>query len=263
MKLDINFKSLENLVRNMGASSVDWVSSVEVTHIEPDWKITLETKGLDVGINDIEILSNGLLKFRDEQILLYIKEINSFGRYSLPKFHFYQCATLNSMKNAGRFERYVVTQRKTGYFFMDKKVSHDTYEKDVEEKLDVCKNCLNWFNRKYRKRYTIVTFDITEFFEHFTVTPITHKPTNTDVFSTVSNNSDRTKVNYLKPSINNVDNLQEIFSKSEKKPIIENHFNNLSRAVIEDYIEISPITNKVTSLELDIDENTQNFEDMF
>jgi hypothetical protein len=180
MKLDIDFTNLENLVKNMGASSVDWVSDVAVTHVETDWKIILETKGIDVDINDIEIAHDGSLQLRGEKILLYIKEINSFGHYGLPKFHFYQCATLNSMRNAGRFERYVATQRKTGYFLMDKKIGYDFYEKDVEEKLDVCKNCLNWYNRNYRKRYSVTTFDIVEFFEHFTKSPITRTPTYTD-----------------------------------------------------------------------------------
>jgi hypothetical protein len=186
MKLDIDFTNLENLVKNMGANPIDWVSDVAVTHVKTDWKIDLETKGIDVGINDIEIQLNGLLKYRGEQILLYIKEINSFSHYGLPKFHFYQCATLNNMQSKGRFERYVVTQRKTGYFLMDKKVGYDLYEKDVEEKLDVCKNCLNWYNKSYRKRYAVATFDIIEFFEHFTKSPITRTPTYTDKNAPVS-----------------------------------------------------------------------------
>ena len=167
----------------MGASAVDWVCDVAVTHIESDWKIILETKGLDVGINDIEIQLNGLLQYRGEQILLYIKEINGVGHYGLPKFHFYQCATLNNMQSKGRFERYVVTQRKTGYFLMDKKVGYDLYDNGVEERLDVCKNCLNWYNKNYRKRYSGGTFDIVEFFEHFIMTPINQNPINTDILS--------------------------------------------------------------------------------
>lgn len=181
MKLDIDFTNLENLVKNMGASAVDWVSDVAVTHVETDWKIDLETKGIDVGLNDIEITANGLLKYRNEQILLYIKEINGFNtNYSLPKFHFYQCSTLNRMQRENRFERYVVTQRKTGYFLMDRKDSYSSYTHNTEEKLDVCGNCLNWYNRNYRKRYSVTTFDIVEFFEHFDQSPIHRKPTHTD-----------------------------------------------------------------------------------
>ncbi len=187
MKLDIDFTSLENLVKNMGASAVDWVSDVAVTHVETDWKIDLETKGIDVGLNDIEITANGLLKYRNEQILLYIKEISGFNtNYSLPKFHFYQCSTLNRMQREKRFERYVVTQRKTGYFLMDRKDGYNSYSHNTEERLDVCGNCLNWYNRNYRKRYTVTTFDIVGFFEHFTKSPITRTPTYTDKNAPVS-----------------------------------------------------------------------------
>jgi 5-methylcytosine-specific restriction endonuclease McrA len=189
MKLDIDFTNLENLVKNMGASTVDWVSNVTITHVETDWIIDLETKGIEVGLDDIEITASGLLKYRNEQILLYIKEINSYsynGNYNLPKFHFYQCRTLNDMQSRGRFDRYVVTQRKTGYFLMDKKVSYDHYEKDVEEKLNVCKNCLNWYNKNYRKHYEVEAFDLIEFFEHFTKSPITRTPTYTDKNAPVS-----------------------------------------------------------------------------
>lgn len=187
MKLDIDFTALETLVKNMGASTIDWESNITITRIENDWKIILETTGLDVDINDVEIKPNGLLHYRGEQILLYIKEVSSFNHnVNLPKFHFYQCQTLNSMQNKGRFERYVVTQRKTGYFLMDKKIGYDVYEQDVEEKLSVCKNCLNWYNKNYLKKDNVDTFNIVEFFEHFTQTPISKKPTYTDINAPIS-----------------------------------------------------------------------------
>ena len=191
MKLDIDFSALEILVKNMGAMPVDWTSDVKITTVETDWKIDLETKGIDVQIEDIDIQRDGLLKYRGEQILLYIKEISSFGdSVNLPKFHFHQCRTLQTMQNRGRFERYVVTQRKTGYFLMDRKISYSAYEKDVEEKLDVCKNCLNWFNKNYRKRYAVETFDIIEFFEHFPSSLITNKPTHSDLSAPISGYTD-------------------------------------------------------------------------
>lgn len=193
MKLDIDFSALETLVKNMGAMPIDWTSDVKITAAETtDWVIDLETKGIDVQIEDIEIQRNGLLKYRGKQILLYIKEISSFGdTYSLPKYHFHQCRTLQTMQNKGRFERYVVTQRKTGYFLMDRKNNYyGNYEKDVEEKLDVCKNCLNWFNKNYRKRYTVETFDLVEFFEHFPQSPITQLPTYTDLTAPKSGYTD-------------------------------------------------------------------------
>jgi hypothetical protein len=184
MKLDVNFKELEILVSNMGASQITWESDVKISNIKRDWKITLETKGIDVDINDVKIMPNGFLGYRGEQILLYIKEINGF--YDLPKFHFSECVTLNKMKTSGRFERYVVTQRKDGTFLMDKKFGYNEYQKDQIEKLLVCKNCLNWYNRHYRKNHGVYDFNIADFFEHFTNTPITHKPTHTDITAPAS-----------------------------------------------------------------------------
>lgn len=263
MKLDIDFTNLEKLVKNMGASSVDWISNVVVSHVETDWKIVLETKGLDVDIKDIEIQLNGLLQYRGEQILLYIKEINGVGHYSLPKFHFYQCATLNNMQSKGRFERYVVTQRKTGYFLMDKKISYDLYDKGVEERLDVCKNCLNWYNKNYRKRYSVGTFDIVEFFEHFIKSPINQKPVSTDILSSTSIYPGRLKSELKKPTFDNANKLQKSYTQSDISPIPTNDFNSPSKSVSENYVEILPIITQTTSVELDIDESTQNFEDMF
>ena len=58
MKLDIDFSALEILVKNMGAMPVDWTSDVKITTVETDWKIDLETKGIDVQIEDIDIQKN-------------------------------------------------------------------------------------------------------------------------------------------------------------------------------------------------------------
>jgi hypothetical protein len=73
-----------------------------------------------------------------------------------------------------------MTRRKDGYFFIDKKIGYNEYKQNCEEKLDVCKNCLNWYNKNYRKYYSVETFDIVEFFEHFDQSPIHRKPSHTD-----------------------------------------------------------------------------------
>lgn len=179
MKLNISFPELEQLVIKMGASQIEWQSDIKNTESDIDWKIKLETVGIDVNVEDIEIMDNGLLCWNGEQILLHIKEVNGF--YSLPKFHFYDCSTLKTMKAAGRFERYVVTQRKDGTFLVDKKIGYNEYSKNEIVTLSVCGNCLNWYNRRYRKRYTINDFNISDFFENFSNTPINQKPMYTDL----------------------------------------------------------------------------------
>lgn len=187
MKLDIDFKELRELVSNMGASLIEWKSDVVIKEIESDWKIQLETKGIDVTIDDISIASSGLIKYNGEQILLHIKEVANFGYgYKLPKFHFYDCNTLKKMRSSGRFDRYVVTQRKDGTFLIDKRINGNDYDRDVIQKLDCCRNCLNWYNKNYDKNYDTEDFSIAKFFKQFNNTPIVKKPTHTDINAPIS-----------------------------------------------------------------------------
>jgi len=61
------------------------------------------------------------------------------------------------MKNAGHFERYVVTQRKDGTFLMDKKVGYNHYEKDQIEKLLVCNSSDSFTQRLPRCTKLLIT----------------------------------------------------------------------------------------------------------
>jgi hypothetical protein len=258
MKLDIDFTSLENLVKKMGARTIEWSSDVKITNIEKDWKIILETKGIDVDIKDVDILESGLLKYRGEQILLYIKEINSVSYYSLPKYHFYDCTTLKTMKSKGRLERYVVTQRKTGLFLIDKKVGGDFYERNTEERLEVCKNCLNWYNKNYKKRYSVATFDIIEFFENFLQTPIRLKPIGTDQFpSSFSFDVKKTEKSNFQ--------TRELYSATRDIESINVAPENTKNSTVaqEQYADISPVLSETVLVEVYVDEETKKFEDMF
>ncbi len=191
MKINVSFPDLEALVAKMGASKVAWISGVDITPLETDWKTILVGSGIEVAIDEVEPDPSGFLKYRGEQILLHIKEVHNFYQYSsLPKFHFYQCRTLDNMKEAGRFDRYVVTQRKDGTFLIDKKIGYNEYEKDTAEKLLVCKNCLNWYNKNYNKKYTVNNFDIVEFFKKFSDSPLPYKPTHTDITAPKSGYTD-------------------------------------------------------------------------
>jgi hypothetical protein len=193
MKLDINFTALETLVKNMDAPRITWKPIPTTPPPKPPnvWYDFLKrlTEGKEVvPIDKIEISPDGFVKYKGEQILLHIKEFNVFfnGRpNSLPKFHFYECTTLEDMRNKGRGKRYVATQRKDGYFLIDKMNEGNT-EHDVEIKLDVCKNCLNRYNQHYQKQYTVDNFDIAKFFEHFGNSQFTETPNYTDENAPVS-----------------------------------------------------------------------------
>jgi hypothetical protein len=197
MKLDINFKDLEILVSNMGAGIVEWKSTVKIETLKPEWKIVLETIGIDVDINDIEIMPNGLLVYpvkefnttepHYEQILLYMKKAYYDYTYT---FHFCDCDALKKKKNEGSFEkRYVATQRKDGFFLMNRQLSNRQYEQNKLEKLLACDCCLKWYNENYPKKnhkYTKSSFNIADFFEQFNNSPLTYKTINTDITAPAS-----------------------------------------------------------------------------
>ena len=193
MKLDTDFSSLVALVKSMGAPKIIWEPQ-KTSPLPPPhnpWEEMLErlAKGTEeVDIEDVGISEDGLVKYKGEQILLHIKAFNPFfnGKpASLPKFHFYQCTTLISMQNQGKFKKYVATQRKDGYFLIDK-INEGVTEHNVEVKLDVCKNCLTKYSQHYQKRYTVENFDIAEFFEHFGDSRFTETPIHTDENAPVS-----------------------------------------------------------------------------
>lgn len=183
MKLDIHFKELELLVLKMEASSVKWRSDIFIDTFKSDLRIKLEEEGIEVDLSDISIEPNGLLHYHGEQILLHIKEYADYGKggYGLPKFHFYDCRTLKEMRSSGKFDRYVATQRKDGTFLIDKRIGDNHYLNNTIVKLQCCKNCLYWYNRNYQSNCTVYDFDIDNFFQQVSNTPIARKPIHTDL----------------------------------------------------------------------------------
>ncbi len=194
MKLDIDFSGLERIVKKMGATALNWTIPAVASVKPPDFGeidfSKLATTGVPVDLNDVHFDSiNRRATTPDgKQILLHIKKVNNFGDNRLPKFHFYECRTLKDMKNKGKFEKYVMTQRKDGYFLMDVNTGSGYIER--EEKLDVCKNCLNWYKSEYGKKYSVETFDIPAFFEHFGDSRFTEMPKHTDIFAPKSGYTD-------------------------------------------------------------------------
>lgn len=79
----------------------------------------IKTKGLDIDIEELIVKKDGTLEHGDypgQKLIVYIRDYYSKGDNS-PKFHIYWCRTLESMKNKGRKDRYVVSQRQDGRFF--------------------------------------------------------------------------------------------------------------------------------------------------
>lgn len=134
----------------------------------------LNSKGQDFDdINEITPLKDHTLTYNNERIILYIRDVANYGHYDLPKFHIAKCSTLQTMFENNRKRRYVRTQNETGVFYLNT-ISGNRL-REIEEKLDVCQNCLNildWdgfsmgWERAKRDKY-VRDFTITRFFKKY------------------------------------------------------------------------------------------------
>jgi hypothetical protein len=62
----------------------------------PD-KLTLATDGRDVSIDDVVVLEDDTLSYKDSRVLIYIRDITQFQHW-VPRFHIADCETLQKMK---------------------------------------------------------------------------------------------------------------------------------------------------------------------
>lgn len=185
MKLSVTFRGLSALRQRMNAPSSNW--ELKSKRLSPRELVLadLET-GIEIQLDELETSTGGLLSYKGEQVLLYIRDTGS-SKWILEnepeksrKFHIAECSTLDVMRQKGRFERYVVISGNDGVFPVDWK-DLDTGERgETEAALKVCKNCLkalDWLgyehseHRENSERGTIMTkreifqsFDISDFF---------------------------------------------------------------------------------------------------
>lgn len=185
MKLSVSFRALTAQRQRMEAPFSNWELKAESLSPRELILADLET-GIDIQLDELETSTGGLLSYKGEQVILYIRDTNS-SKWILEnepeksrKFHVAECSTLDAMRQKGRFERYVVISGNDGVFPVDWK-DPDTREKgSTEAELKVCKNCLkalDWLgyenpeNREISRGGTKMTrheifqsFDISDFF---------------------------------------------------------------------------------------------------
>lgn len=174
MKLTHDFSALWGIAKDLGADMQPF-SLHRTGHIS---QIEVELlRGREVRLSELENVA-GLLAFEGRQILLYIpdqgKNIEEVlaGRLDVgKKFHIAHCQTLDNMKSAGRFERYIATIDVSGQFNLSG-VSPSGSEKTGMGRLYVCQNCLNMLNYQQCRilrsaRQIRSTFALHEFFETY------------------------------------------------------------------------------------------------
>ena len=151
MKLELDFLELVRLRSTMGAETSPWTSGARQLDPREETRAQLQS-GIEITLDDVDRGPGGLLTYKGEQVILYIKDTQS-DRHTLEhepeksrRYHVAECETLETMRNKGRFERYVVTNRMDGLFLVDW-LDKDTRERgEAEAALKVCKNCLKAIN---------------------------------------------------------------------------------------------------------------------
>jgi hypothetical protein len=150
MKLNISFPSLEAALREVGGVERDWDVGGALEALD-----NALLKGIEVGLEDVVPLASGVLTYAEtgRPVVLYIKSPRKDADFLRtvpspgPRFHIAECATLNDMRGKNRFERYVVTDNRSGIFKVhpyDSAIQSDLDE--IEVKLSVCRNCLKKLN---------------------------------------------------------------------------------------------------------------------
>lgn len=138
----LHWTALNALRHEMGAPlTVNFKAQSIYKPIELPIVERLRDVGVDVKFDDIQVLNDGTLAYKDYRVLLYIRDVANYGgREDMPKYHLAYCRTLDKMRRNQRFERYVVANREDGFFQINI-VEGVTTPKVA--RLNVCQVCLD------------------------------------------------------------------------------------------------------------------------
>jgi hypothetical protein len=175
------------LRRSMGAEAPSYFSP----SYRPD-KLTLTelqqlaTEGKDVSIDDVVVLDDGTLSYKDARVLVYIRDFSQDGgRQWVPRFHVSDCRTLQQQRQRNHFSHYVVATRDDGFFQVNL-IRRGTRVTSQLIELAVCQNCLDKLgfdgfslNLSAKSRRTIVSrFTIPRFFAEYPKSLLRWRPIN-------------------------------------------------------------------------------------
>lgn len=129
-----------------------------------------ENEGIYTDLSDVHTTSEGELftVLKDGSIRKMIVHICDVSRYkeewNLPKFHIFECNTLENMRKENRSYRYKKASRTDGQFWMIKETG------EGYDYLTLCGYCKNQYNEIYSENVTVDNFDITDYIQK----PIQH-----------------------------------------------------------------------------------------
>lgn len=183
-----NFEPFNKLRELMGANKLgEFQLPVQPKPIlSQEEKTLLLEDGLEISLNEISVLEDGTLAYKDCRILLHIRDVSDSNRrqISLPKFHISDCSTLQDMRRHDRFGRYVVATREDGYF----NINLPDKSKSRTKKLDVCQNCLDKLRfdsfslrlPRPERREVVENFSIQKFFDRYPKSLFPQRPVHSD-----------------------------------------------------------------------------------
>mgnify|MGYP000300633504 CR=1 FL=1 len=176
MKL-VNFyksKMMSNLLTKMGAELKKIQSNVAWENIDDEQlKELLQTGETQIDISEIEIDGN-VLKYKNKKVIIYIRDQYKKFYDKGYRYHLSNCTTISSAIKDKRKSRYVISLRTDGVFRINLMEDEVVVEKDLNEPLTVCKNCLTNLNYKgygnntYSTKMDIYSsFDLKEYFKEY------------------------------------------------------------------------------------------------
>ena len=173
-RLNVEFGGLQKAVQRMGADHVAFDLGRSRTAV-PQIEIAL-SEGVEISVDEVD-KEEGVLSYEGRQVVLYIQDHGANVEGALEdgsrgnKFHVADCKKLEEMRRKGRFERYVVTNRLDGQFYISGFNWRTKIERDGWAELRVCQLCLNKLNykgaRAGKAREIAIEFDIEEFFSTY------------------------------------------------------------------------------------------------
>jgi hypothetical protein len=154
---------------------------------------SLAREGLDIPLQDVSVLDDGTLIYKNRRVVLYIRDVKQYRQSEpdeLSRFHIANCKKLQEMRANNRFERYVVATRDTGVFQINLKRYNSSNFERSDKNLKVCQFCLhrlNWRDFRLiggdssRKRGFVVDFKLSKFFELYPQNILVHEPKHDEI----------------------------------------------------------------------------------
>ena len=142
------YEYLNLLRRQMGAEKLGSFAPVgTIQKLTPIELEQLISGGIDVSLDEVRVLDDGTLAYKDSRVLLYSRDVSlgSGGEdniWRMPRFHFANCKHVRDTRQRDRRAQYVVAIKEDGYFAINRVNIWGRTEHDVL-RLVVCEYCLD------------------------------------------------------------------------------------------------------------------------